>query len=75
MFWRPDPRGAKVKQSGNAEWPRNGSFLTGEEFEHDGSRWLAVSRWVQAGSSEQVEAVGLFMPFEQGGLLLHKVEE
>ena len=41
MFWRPDPRGEEGKQEGNKEWPRNGSLLTGTQFEHNGEKVTA----------------------------------
>jgi hypothetical protein len=74
MFWRNDPRGAG-SQSGGKDWPRNGSLLRGTAFEHDGERWLAVAAWQQVGAGDWTEdCANLFMPFEQGGTLLHKVD-
>mmetsp|Transcript_2091 Transcript_2091/g.4893 ORF Transcript_2091/g.4893 Transcript_2091/m.4893 type:complete len:91 (+) Transcript_2091:79-351(+) len=75
MFWRADPRpGAEQEQRGNAEWPRNGSILEGIEEQLGGETWLQVTRWKQANKEAWVEdCAGLWMPFHQGGLLLHKL--
>ncbi|GLD96175.1 hypothetical protein PINS_up004853 [Pythium insidiosum] len=74
MFWRQDPRpnATKVKQIGGAEWPRNGSILVGEEHDVNGVKYLEVSSWKPAGASSFIEGCqGLWMLFDQGGLLLH----
>jgi hypothetical protein len=75
MFWREDPRPGtdKKKQQGADDWPRNGSILTGTKHTLDGVEWLEVSQWQQANSSAKVASVGTWMPFQQGGLLLHKL--
>ena len=79
MFWRQDPRDATVTQKGGDQWPRNGSVLKGTRHEKlaNDMDWLEVSEWKQAsgapGADQWVkECTGLFMPFEQGGPLLHK---
>jgi hypothetical protein len=75
MFWRADPRGSSAPQSGGGDWPRNGSILKGIVHAklQGGMDWLEVSEWQQAGASKPVTGCrGLFMPFEQGGLLLHE---
>eukprot|EP01115_Flamella_aegyptia_P014115 TRINITY_DN784_c0_g1_i3.p1 TRINITY_DN784_c0_g1~~TRINITY_DN784_c0_g1_i3.p1 ORF type:complete len:93 (-),score=27.73 TRINITY_DN784_c0_g1_i3:174-452(-) len=75
MFWRKDPRGVDSIQKGGNDWPRNKSLLEGHTHKNlsDDMDWLEVTRWKQAGSEEWVEdCQNLFMPFEQGGLLLHK---
>eukprot|EP00047_Mylnosiga_fluctuans_P017151 m.59201 g.59201 ORF g.59201 m.59201 type:complete len:94 (-) comp6947_c0_seq2:86-367(-) len=75
MFWRADPRGSGGKQVGGDDWPRNGSFLTGVKHTlpgtKEGPEWLEVSEWTPAGSTTKITAHGLWMPFNQGGLLLH----
>ena len=38
----------------------------------EGPRWLEVAEWQQAGASTKIAGAGLWMPFEQHGLLLHK---
>ena len=75
MFWRKDPRPdqLKCKQKGNKDWPRNGSILEGMVHELPDMKWLQVVQWKQAGSSTWITGCeGLWMQFEQGGLLLHK---
>lgn len=75
MFWRKDPRKEveAVEQKGNADWPKNGSLLEGVVHEFDTKKWLCVSRWKQAKSSSWInDCQGLWMPFDQGGTLLHK---
>ncbi|DAZ97608.1 TPA: hypothetical protein N0F65_002227 [Lagenidium giganteum] len=72
MFWREDPRpqGEKVISGGN--WPRNGAILIGQEHDVGGAKYLEVTSWKQAGSDELIsDCKGLWMPFDQGGLLLH----
>eukprot|EP00122_Pirum_gemmata_P009766 Pgem_evm1s9013 len=74
MFWRgnPDSKG-KEKQSGNKEWPRNGSLLKGKIHEKSDMKWLEITSWKQANKEVWVyDCVGLWMPFEQEGLLLHE---
>ncbi|KAJ0390399.1 hypothetical protein P43SY_011918 [Pythium insidiosum] len=74
MFWRQDPRpnAVKGKQVGGAEWPRNGSILIGEEHDVGGVKYLEVASWKQAGGGSFIEGCqGLWMLFDQGGLLLH----
>jgi len=74
MFWRSNPDNADESQSGNSEWPRNGSLLTGAVHERQDMKWLEVSQWKQAGKDEWIsKCTGIWMPFEQGGLLLHSV--
>jgi hypothetical protein len=76
MFWRPNPDNAKEKQVGGTDWPRNGAVLTGlvHSLKKDNMDWLQVTSWKQSGSEDVVKAEGLWMPFEQGGLLLHEIE-
>lgn len=84
MFWRGDPRsGAKVP-SGVPDWPRNGAKLRGVVMElppgsslpEGNSKWLEVKSYAQAGSSAfQPVPAGVFMIFDQGGLLLHEAKE
>ena len=75
MFWRGDPRpnATKGKQVGNAQWPRNGSLLKGTVHELPDMKWLEVDSWKQANSNDWVtDCQGLWMQFDQGGLLLFK---
>mmetsp|Transcript_16743 Transcript_16743/g.28927 ORF Transcript_16743/g.28927 Transcript_16743/m.28927 type:complete len:130 (+) Transcript_16743:2101-2490(+) len=75
MFWREDPRKdvKKEKQVGADDWPRNGSILTGKTHKVDGEDWLEVNSWKQANSETKIDSKGTWMPFQQGGLLLHKL--
>mmetsp|Transcript_23306 Transcript_23306/g.65454 ORF Transcript_23306/g.65454 Transcript_23306/m.65454 type:complete len:91 (-) Transcript_23306:96-368(-) len=74
MFWRNHPGNVAESKSGGDDWPRNGSLLRGTVHEEFGDmKWLSVSSWKQSGASEWIESSGLWMPFEQGGPLLHKV--
>lgn len=51
---------------------RNGSVLVGEEHDVDGTKYFCVSAWRQAKAAAfTTDCQGLWMPFEQGGLLLH----
>ncbi|KNC77394.1 hypothetical protein SARC_10145 [Sphaeroforma arctica JP610] len=73
MFWRPNPQDSKQKQIGGDDWPRNQSRLIGTKQTLGGQDWLEVTSWVQAGKQQwSVGCEGLWMPFEQGGLLLHE---
>mmetsp|Transcript_33791 Transcript_33791/g.52867 ORF Transcript_33791/g.52867 Transcript_33791/m.52867 type:complete len:91 (-) Transcript_33791:62-334(-) len=74
MFWRGHPKGDSEKKSGGDDWPRNGSLLVGQvHTEFETMKWLQVTKWQQAGTNSWTEnCSGLWMPFEQGGLLLHK---
>jgi hypothetical protein len=80
MFWRRNPKptaAASEDQVGGGDWPRNGSVLKGIVHSKlaDGMDWLEVSAWTQAGSKKEVTGCGgLWMPFEQGGLLLHETK-
>lgn len=72
MFWRGDPRSSGSAPSG--EWPRNGSILHGHVHKDvGGDDWLQVTEWSQAGKTSLSKAPGAWMPFHQGGLLLHAV--
>eukprot|EP00607_Mallomonas_marina_P009828 CAMPEP_0182418778 /NCGR_PEP_ID=MMETSP1167-20130531/3158_1 /TAXON_ID=2988 /ORGANISM="Mallomonas Sp, Strain CCMP3275" /LENGTH=126 /DNA_ID=CAMNT_0024593165 /DNA_START=129 /DNA_END=509 /DNA_ORIENTATION=+ len=76
MFWRGDPRGGNTPQKGNASWPRNGSVLKGKVYDMPGMKWLEVESWKQAGSSTWVtDCKGIWMQFDQGGPVLHKVND
>eukprot|EP00054_Salpingoeca_dolichothecata_P023414 m.156110 g.156110 ORF g.156110 m.156110 type:complete len:118 (-) comp24676_c0_seq5:733-1086(-) len=73
MFWRKNPDNDGEKQQGGDDWPRNGSLLTGTVHQKSDMKWLEVSKWQPAGTSKWIEdCKGLWMPFEQNGLLLHK---
>ena len=81
MFWRSNPFNSEV-QEGNADWPRNGSILRG--YPHGKAEiapasppvWLQVVEWQQAGSMHRIRPCrGLWMPFHQGGLLLHEIKK
>ena len=74
MFWRSNPDGSKGTQKGGEDWPRNGSVLTGTVHERSDMKWLEVSEWTPAGASTAIKGCeGLWMPFEQGGPLLHQL--
>ena len=76
MFWRDDPRKdvTRVPQVGGNDWPRNGAILNGQVHQLPNMKHLQVDSWKQAKSKEWIiNCQGLWMPFEQGGLLLHKV--
>jgi hypothetical protein len=72
MFWRGDPRSGS--RPSERDWPRNGSLLSG--IVHSDLDFLHVFRWKQAGSSKWSESAdkGLWMPFQQGGPLLHETK-
>ena len=75
MFWRGDPRpnAVKVKQIGNDSWPRNGSLLKGTVHELPDMKWLEVTSWKQVNSDKWIDnCQGIWMQFDQGGLLLFK---
>jgi hypothetical protein len=75
MFWRDDPHPSKKgPKSGGDNWPRNGSLLMGNvHTDLPDMKWLEVDAWKPAGKSQWItQCQGLWMPFEQGGLLLHK---
>ena len=80
MFWRQDPSGKSPKTSNLPAWPRNGAVLRGVVVEfafkpENCVKWLQVNQYTQAGTSSVVDLpAGVFMPFEQGGLLLHEVK-
>lgn len=80
MFWRAAPPGLKHSVEGKQpDWPRNGAVLRGVVHElpekHDDNKlWLEVVAFQQAGAEGFEPAPGCWMQFEQGGLLLHKVE-
>ncbi|KAJ9435367.1 hypothetical protein DIPPA_11717 [Diplonema papillatum] len=77
MFWRH--RADRVIEGGansGDDWPRNGAVLKG--FVRDvGDKfwWLQVTDWRQSGHKKEwhSECRGLWMPSEQGGLLLHEI--
>jgi len=72
MFWRNNPDGQE-KQLGGDDWPRNGSLLKGIVHTRPDMRWLQVSAWKPAETNDWIHGCkGLWMPFEQGGLLLHE---
>eukprot|EP00053_Salpingoeca_punica_P002867 m.39924 g.39924 ORF g.39924 m.39924 type:complete len:97 (+) comp11823_c0_seq1:52-342(+) len=75
MFWRTDPRPGQtpVSQLGGADWPRNGSLLHGYVHTLPDMKWLQVTKWRPVGTAVWIVGQGLWMPFEQGGLLLHEV--
>ena len=80
MFWRANPFKPE-SQEGNEDWPRNGSILKGyprgatEGAPASPPAWLEVVEWQQAGSKSSIRPCrGLWMPFHQGGLLLHERE-
>ena len=71
MFWRGDPR-TRGRPASQDNWPRNGAYLRGTEFEHAGAKWLQVAEIKQAGTAEWKSAPeGAFMMFESDGPLLH----
>jgi hypothetical protein len=75
MFWRGDPfTGASAPTNDN--WPRNGALLRGTgPYSARGEQYFKVSAIQQAGTKEFKSVPdGTWMLYNQGGLLLHKVE-
>ena len=79
MFWRGAPPGLQHRAAGagaQPDWPRNGAILTGFVHElpkaHDGNtQWLEVVEFVPAGTAKAHPTPDCWMPFTQGGALLH----
>jgi hypothetical protein len=78
MFWRGDPTGTIPKSSKLPDWPRNGAKLLGIVRNYDRkyentNKWLEVLAYYPGGKQhEEIKLPpGVFMPFEQGGVLLH----
>ena len=75
MFWRGNP--TTGAGAAGRDWPRNGSLLRGKVHKKiKGDDWLEVSEWQQAGTKGFVSGEGknLWMPFSQGGTLLHEIK-
>eukprot|EP00741_Cyanophora_paradoxa_P021446 tig00021352_g20703.t1 len=71
MYWRKDPKTGGTF-AGPPEWPRNGAILRGIVHETPTGKFLQVSEYKQAGATSfEKTPDGTFMPFDQGGLLLH----
>jgi hypothetical protein len=84
MFWRDAPDAAlthRIGDGGGGEkpsWPRNGSVLrgivrtgvAGGPGKPD-ETWLEVVEYVQDRRSKWTPTPGCWMPFDQGGTLLH----
>mmetsp|Transcript_26284 Transcript_26284/g.64892 ORF Transcript_26284/g.64892 Transcript_26284/m.64892 type:complete len:117 (-) Transcript_26284:430-780(-) len=70
MFWRDDPRGAKHSGT-HPPWPRNGAVLKGVQHTVKGTEWLECVEYRQRGSQDWKACTGCWIPFHQGGLLLH----
>lgn len=77
MFWRKNPveNEAKGDQIGNKDWPKNGAILYGEKLNVKGEDWLKVSKWRQMNSNWINDCNEIWMPFDQGGTLLHSISE
>ena len=64
MFWRQDPSSSH-RLTSNANWPRDGAHLRGNEVTDDkGQKWLATSHVQQRGGTWKVAPLGSAMPFE-----------
>ena len=78
MFWRGDgdaPQAHRLRSGKQPDWPRNGAILTGfVHGDNPATAWLEVVACQQAGAKEAVPTPGCWMPFDQGGLLLHSVQ-
>ena len=77
MYWRADPTKGKSSFAGPPDWPRNGAVLKGDVEEYadkpEGSlKWLKVSEFKQAGSTEWIPTPNCWMQFDQSGTLLHE---
>ena len=74
MFWRGDPF-SNASAPTNDNWPRNGALLRGfGPFPTPKGNFFKVTSFQQAGTSGfQPVPEGTWMPYEQGGLLLHPV--
>jgi hypothetical protein len=73
MYWRGDPfTGAAAPN--NSNWPKNGAILKGTgPHSAKGEDHFKVSEFQQAGTVGFVAVPeGTWMPYNQGGLLLHK---
>lgn len=75
MFWRGDPFTGSGPPT-NDNWPRNGALLRGTgPYNARGEQYFKVNAIQQAGSSTFVDVPdGTWMLYNQGGLLLHKVD-
>ena len=77
MFWRGSPVD-QARAPSKPDWPRNGSALRGNIHDLAGVAWLEALSYKQAGASADADwtpTPGCWMPFQQGGLVLHTPEE
>ena len=81
MHWRSAPAGLTHRLAGaQPDWPRNGAVLRGivhelAKAEEGNTQWLEVIEYSPTGEMDAfIPAPGCWMPFTQGGLLLHPVE-
>mmetsp|Transcript_37165 Transcript_37165/g.76184 ORF Transcript_37165/g.76184 Transcript_37165/m.76184 type:complete len:118 (+) Transcript_37165:97-450(+) len=72
MFWRDDPRPDAKQEIDKPSWPRNGAFLKGKIHQIGNMKYLECVEYVQANSKQWEYTPGCWMPFYQGGLLLHE---
>ena len=82
MFWRDAPAGRthRLSSGDKPDWPRNGTILRGYVHDvspnkvEDNDLWLEVMEMQSPIGGKAIDTPNCWMPFEQGGLILHASE-
>lgn len=76
MYWRGDPF-TKARPPSNDNWPRNGALLRGYgPIDANGEAYMKVVSFQQANTKGFVDLPdGTWMLYDQGGRLLHPVDD